>query len=83
MRVNHEARLRVTVIDASGVVVDPATIEMYWQVGTAPEQPLTPVRIATGVYEATVTAPAAGRITWRVVTSNPNIEDSRTEWVLP
>jgi hypothetical protein len=77
-------RFTATTYDANGALVDPATVAGWLRYdGDATETALTLTRQSLGVYSGTFTVPKAGRLTWGVRCTSPDIAASADLRVWP
>jgi len=81
---NTEVTLRGTVLDASDVLTNPASISFEYRIdGYTGWLSASPVNISTGVYDATFTPEFDGFLFYRWTVDTPTVTEEGTVWIEP
>ncbi len=73
-----------TTITNNGAVADPTTIAFQYKLGRWGNwTSVTPVKVSTGLYTATVNPTYGGSLYWQWKTTGPNFVDEGYDYVTP
>lgn len=76
------ARTQITVrgnIFDDDVLTDPTEIRFFWKIFDGQENEETPVKVSTGIYDATFTPERGGNVRYRWQSTTPTT--AREEWI--